>query len=288
MAVVELALAQLVVTSPADAGFALTTAPSPAFYASLVGYGVSALLFVAAFIDAPAWMVRLARWCLVFSFLAHGVEIGWRGVEGVHPGTSVREALGFLSWLVVGGYLLVSLRYALAVLGAFVAPVALGLLAIARLSPSGEPVEELSLLGRIHISLATLSVAIFAAATALAAVYLVAERNLKRKRFDGLLLRRGVALETLDALAHRLVMFGFPIFSAAMMLGIVWMAQRASGLGRPEYVLALVTWSSFAGLIAARTTLGWRGRRAAHLTIVGFTAALLVLGIYLLRRALGG
>ena len=144
----------------------------------------------------------------------------------------------------------------------------------------------LGTLGRIHISLATLGVAIFALATALAAIYLLEDRNLKRKRFDGILFRRGVALESLDLLAHRLVLVGFPIFTVALMLGVIWVSQRASGFDRLEYPLALVTWLSFAGLIVARTTHGWRGRRAALLTVVGFVAAVLVFAIYFARRAL--
>jgi ABC-type uncharacterized transport system permease subunit len=70
------------------------------------------------------------------------------------------------------------------------------------------------------------------------------------------------------------------------MLGVIWVSQRGSGFNRPEYPLALVTWVSFAALIVTRTTHGWRGRRAAWLTIVGFAGAVLVFGMYLARRSL--
>ncbi len=267
----------------------LSTGLSPAFYVAMVGYGIAAVLYVGVFTSAPRWVVTVARCMLLLAFVAHGIDIGWRGVEEVHPGTSVREALGFFAWLMVGGYLLASLRYALHVLGAFTAPTALVVLALARLSPSGDAAPQgLTMLGRVHISLATLGVAIFALATALAVVYLVEDRNLKRKKFDGVLFRRGIALETLDMLSHRLVLAGFPIFTLSIMLGVIWVTQRASGFDRPEYPLALVTWTSFAGLIVVRTTHGWRGRRAAVLTIIGFAAAVLVFAIYLARRALGG
>lgn len=263
-----------------------STGISPAFYVAIGLYLLSAVLHVGVFVDPRSVVVRAARWSIVAAFLAHAVEIGWRGVEQVHPATSVREALGFLAWLMVGGYLVASIRQKLSVLGAFVAPAALIILAAARLSPSGEALPGLTVLGRVHISLATLGVAIFALATAVAAMYLIEERNLKRKRFEGFLFRRGLALETLDLLAHRLVLLGFPIFTLALMLGVIWMSKRASGFDRPEYPLALVTWASFAALIVTRTTHGWRGRRAAWLTIVGFVFALLVFGIYLARRAL--
>jgi ABC-type uncharacterized transport system permease subunit len=263
---------------------AVTAPPSPAFFVALVLYGATSLLYISAFVDAPRWMARAARLALLLAFLAHGFDIGWRGVESVHPGTSVREALGFMAWLTVGGYLLYTTRVKLHMLGAFLAPSALVILAAARLSPSGDAVTGLSQLGRIHISMATLGVAIFALATALAAFYLLGERNLKRKRFDGVLYKRGIALETLDLWSHRLVLLGFPIFTIALMLGAIWVSQRAIGWARPEYPMALVTWLSFCALIAARTAWGWRGRRAALLTIVGFSASVIVLGIYFARR----
>ena len=103
----------------------ITVAPSPAFSVALILYGVAALLYVSAFVDAPRWMQPAARWSLLCAFVAHGVDIGWRGVLHVHPATSVREALGFLSWEMVGGYLWWAWRLRLALLGAFVAPAAL-------------------------------------------------------------------------------------------------------------------------------------------------------------------
>lgn len=261
-----------------------TTSVSPAFYLAIVLYGVSALMYIGAFTKSPDWVVRAAKWILVVGFVAHGADISMRAIDKVHPGTSVREALGFLSWAIVGGFLLASVKHRLNILGAFVGPLGLGILAMARLSSSGKGTDGLTTLGRIHISMATLGVAIFAIATGLAVVYLVQERTLKSKRFDGVLLKRGVALESLDRLSHRLVLVGFPIFTAALMLGVIWVSQRASSFDRPEYPLAAITWAAFAALIVTRTTWGWRGRKTALMTIIGFAAAIVVFAIYFVRR----
>ena len=270
----------------------VSTEPSIAFWIALLLYGVSSLLHVGTMTDGPRGVVKAARWLLGLAFLAHAIEIGWRGVEGVHPGTSIREALGFLAWVVIGGYLLWRRKLKLDVVGAFVTPVALVILAAARLSSSGEVGEEVSRLGRIHISMATVGVALFALATCVSIVYLLQSRNLREKKFDGLLFRKGVALESVDKLSHRLVLIGFPIFTVSMMLGVIWVTQRYGDLGkslaRAEYPFALVTWLCFGGLLAGRRLRGWRGRRAALLTIVGFSAALLVLALYFFRGAVGG
>ncbi len=268
------------------ATIAITTGLSPAFYVAMCLYAVAAVFYAGYYVNPPQWVCRAARWTFFLAFVAHGVDIGWRGVEHVHPGTSIREALGFLSWLMVGGYLLASIKHRLGVLGVFVAPAALGLLAVARLSPSGTATEGLSRLGRIHISVTTLGVALFAVATGFAAAYLLGNRTLKNKHFDGILFKRGIALQTLDRMTHRLVLVGFPIFSVGLLLGMVWSSQRSGAL-RPEYPLSLVGWAFFASVIVGRSVRGWRGRKTAVLTILGFSSLALVLAIYLLRRAMG-
>ncbi len=266
----------------------VTTQPEVAFYVAMGAYIVASVFHLSSLAPVPTWVTKAARWIVILAFIAHGVDIGWRGVEHVHPATSVREALGFLSWILVGAYIVLAKRKGLSVLGAFVAPVALVVLAAARLSPSGDALTGLSSLGRLHIASATVGVAIFCLATVVSVIYLLQERNLKKKNFDGVLFRSSASLETLDKLSARLVSIGFPIFTISMMLGGVWVAQREQGFGRIEYPIAAVTWLAFAALMLGRSVSGLRGRRAALLTLLGFGAAIMVLALYFLRRSVGG
>ena len=266
----------------------LSVAPSPAFWIAAVGYAVAAVGLLAGFLRArPAWS-RRARGIAVVAFAAHGVDLGWRGVLSVHPAASVREALGFLAWIIAGGYLAASIKRRVDLAGAVLVPMVGAVLAAARLSPAGTPQDDLTLLGRIHISLATVGVALFGLAAALAIIYLLEERNLKRKRFDAASWKAPVeSLAGLDAMSQRLVAAGFPLFTVAMVLGMIWTSQRGMGMARPEYAAASITWLCYAGLLGGRLGLGWRGRRAAWVTVAGFIAALLVLTIYFVRRAVG-
>jgi ABC-type uncharacterized transport system permease subunit len=262
----------------------LSVAPSPAFWVAVALYAAAATaLFV---VLAGHHKLRATAVVVVgLAFVAHGVDIGWRGTLHVHPAQSVREAIGLLAFILTGGYLLASARYRLTIGGVVVMPVALILLVAARLSPAGTAPEDLSALGRIHISLATIGVGVFALASALSAIYLVEERALKKKRFDTLAFKdKGAPLEALDRLSHRLVWVGFPIFTVALVLGAIWVSKLGESLDRLEYPLAAVTWMTYACLLVARAVYGWRGRRAARLTLAGFAAALAVLAIYLVRR----
>jgi ABC-type uncharacterized transport system permease subunit len=265
----------------------MTVPPSPAFWAAIGLYVLATSAMLGVLAGRTSWE-KPAFALAALAFLAHGVDIGWRGTQHVHPAASVREALGFLAWIFAGGYLIASVRYRLTLAGVVVLPIALMLLIAARLSPVGDTSVDLSALGRIHIVLATVGVGVFALASALAGIYLLEERSLKRKDFDAIAFKtKGAPLESLDRLMHRLVWVGFPMFTIAMVLGVVWTARRGDGWGRPEHLIALVTWIVFGGLLVTRTAYGWRGRRTARLTLIGFAAALVVLAIYLVRRGMG-
>ena len=108
---------------------------------------------------------------------------------------------------------------------------------------------DLSSLGRLHIATATIGIAIFSLATMVAIIYLLQERNLKRKNFDGVLFKASASLETLELLSRRLVAIGFPIFTISMILGTIWAAQLRHGFDRIEWPLSIVTWLTFGGLV---------------------------------------
>lgn len=275
--------------APAASERLLSVPPSAAFWIAIGLYAGATLAYLLSFVAARPGAAKTARALLVLAVAAHGFEIGWRGVEHVHPAASVREALGFLAWIAAGGFLAATWRYRVDLAGVVAAPATLAMLAVARLSPVGHEQEGLGALGRIHIMAAVVGVAMFAIATVLAGLYLLEERSLKRKKFDKRIFESNRApLENLDRLGHRLVYAGFPVFTAAVILGIAWTSQRGSGFDRPEYGFAIASWLTYAALIVARQAYGWRGRRTAILTLAGFAAAVAVLVIYLVRRSAGG
>jgi ABC-type uncharacterized transport system permease subunit len=69
-----------------------------------------------------------------------------------------------------------------------------------------------------------------------------------------------------------------------MITGALWQLRLGGGgLFTPQYVMATGAWALYAALLVARVTAGWRGRRAALVTLAGFMIALGVLLIYFLR-----
>jgi ABC-type uncharacterized transport system permease subunit len=238
--------------------------------------------FLAGLRDKPGRIV------LALAVALHLYDIGARCVHGTNPISSTPEAMSFISFLLAAVYLLGSLRYELPSAGAFAAPASLVLLLLARVVPAEAGTPPMGTLGYAHILLATVGVAVFFIAAVLAVVYLFQDRQLRQRRFERVT-GRGTPLDTLDRLAGRCVSIGFPIFTVAIVTGAMWIARLGVLHGmatlRPEYLLAFVTWVAFAVLLVARLGGGWRGRRAAWLTLGGFGGTVLVLVVYFLRHA---
>ena len=76
---------------------------------------------------------------------------------------------------------------------------------------------------------------------------------------------------TLDRVAHRTAVFGFPIWTFAVIAGAIW---AESAWGRfwgwdPKETWAFIAWVVYAAYLHARTTAGWRGRPAAWVNVAG-------------------
>lgn len=253
----------------------------------ILAYALASALFCAYLIAPRAVTARLARWALGLALLAQLADIGARCFMRQNPVSSTPEAAAFVGFLISASFFLASTRYRLTAAGAFAVPATLVLIVLARVVPLENGVPRMGALGRAHVLLATGGLAAFAMAAVLAVLYLVEERRLKRKRFDQL--RREAPLATLDRLALRCVSFGFPVFTVALVTGAVWVARLggvfAPEARRPEYLFALAAWLAFGVLLVARLGAGWHGRRAAWLTLLGFSGAMIVLFGYILRYA---
>lgn len=258
-------------------------APSSASFLAIALYGICGFAFFLSATKKQKYS-KVARWILLAAFLVHAVDISLRAVESVHPGYSVYEALGFTAWVVAGGFWLITRNHSLDLIGVFVGPALMVVLVLARLWPDVPNETDFGLLGRIHISLASVGVGVFCLATVTSLLYLVSERTLRNKQFDGVVFKQNISLAALDRWSSRFVLLGFPIFTASLLIGAVYASYKAvPWASRPEYPLAAATWLTFAVLLVLRLGYGWRGRKAAWLTVGGFSIALLVFGVYFVR-----
>jgi ABC-type uncharacterized transport system permease subunit len=201
-------------------------------------------------------------------------------VEGIHQATSLMA----LSAAVI--FLLVSRFWRVDVIGAFVAPVSLAALLAARFvgMPDVAPPVKNAVLP-LHVTAILLASALFSIASALAVTYLLQEKQLKQKRAIGLL-QRLPPLDVLDRASHRFLLAGFPLLTLGIVTGLLWIGKLGEGGGSTlRNTLAYASWFLFAAVLLGRSAGGWRGRRAAWGTILGFGCAVLVFLVYLVRNA---
>lgn len=235
---------------------------------------------------------KLGRMLLLIGAILHAAGFVARYfVAGYTPITSLFESLSFSAFAIVCVFLAFELRYHLRVLGAFVAPLAFAFSVSAAFLP-GEVRALAPALNSywlpVHVMLLFFGNAVFAVAFGAGIMYLLMERELKTKKM-GAIFKRLPSLNVLDDINYRCLTIGFPLLTLGIITGSIW-AEYAWGSywsWDPKEVWSLITWLLYAALLHGRVTVGWRGRKAAILAIVGFCAILFTfLGVNLLLPGL--
>ena len=262
------------------------------FKFSTILYLLGALGYLIYIIFLKEFLSKSAVTAVFIGFLSHTLALVTRYVEAGHtPVTNLYESLSFFAWMVIGMLLIVSLKYKIKVLGAFLTPIAVVLMLFAYALPKEiiplAPVLK-SFWHPFHVIFAFLGNAIFALAFCCGVMYLVQEHQLKSKRI-GAITQRLPSLKVLDDLNYQSLTYGFPLLTLGIITGAIW-AEYAWGRywnWDPKETWSLITWLLYAALLHQRLTVGWRGRKAAIMAILGFLAALFTfLGVNLLLPGL--
>lgn len=245
------------------------------FYITAGCYLLASLLYLGGMFLKKTLPARIGRCVLLIGVLSQACWFAQRhGSAGGTPVTSLHESLTFFAWCVVLLFLLLDLRFRLSVMGAFAAPVATLMMVGSALSP--DVVVELNPLLRtwvfpVHISFAFLGNAAFVLSFGAGVMYLIQNRMLKSKRFNGVY-QYLPSLDTLDKFNYTCLSIGFPALTLGIISGCYW-AYTAWGSywsWDPKETWALVTWLLYAALIHGRLSIGWRGRTAAWFSIIAF------------------
>jgi len=217
-----------------------------------------------------------AYYVLLTGFALHTLSLLARWWEaGYAPFTNLFEATSFLSWGLILGYLYFDRRFKQGrILGAFAVPMATLLMLYSSLCPKEIlplPAVLRSLWLPIHAAISLLAYGFFILAAASGVMYLLQEREIKKKRLGGIF-KRLPSLETLDRMNELSLKIGFPLLTLGIITGAVW-AEKAWGAywsWDPKETWSLIMWLVYAALLHERLAVGWRGRKAAWLSLIGF------------------
>lgn len=245
------------------------------FYLTLALYGLAALAYLVCLLRATPCQAAVARRILIVGFLTHCLAVIHRFIAAGHlPITNMHESLSFFALSIVGIYLYFEVRYKVSSLGSFVVPFALLVSLGAGLAPTTiKPLNPALQSAWIysHTILAFGAYSFFTISCAVAILFLIQSHFLKKKHLGNLFLKLP-SLDILDEIGYRCLAFGFPMLTVAIITGAIW-ASRAWGSywsWDPKESWSLITWFIYAALLHGRLTIGWRGKRAAILTIIGF------------------
>jgi cytochrome c-type biogenesis protein CcsB len=234
----------------------------------------------------PGPWVRVALAATFAGLAAHMVGLISRGLA-VHrlPWGDMYEFTVALTFVAVVFFLGLMIKYRAYYLGLFVigaVVIALGLAQTVIYTAAGPLVPALqSYWLSIHVTSITLAVGTYFVAAVLGIVYLFADRHARRVAAGRAAPSDGVmgllpAPEVLDRLAYRTVMFAFPLWTFGIIAGAIW-ADQAWGRywgWDPTETWAFITWVVYACFLHARSTAGWRGRKAAVIQLIGFCCLL--------------
>lgn len=122
----------------------------------------------------------------------------------------------------------------------------------------------------IHVSVVSLGSGVFLVSGVASILFL-----LKLSKFsDTPFVSKLPDAQTLDRIAYRTAIFAFPVFGFGVIFGAIW-AEEAWGRywgWDPKETVSFITWVIYAAYLHARSTAGWRDKKAAWINVAGFVA----------------
>lgn len=129
----------------------------------------------------------------------------------------------------------------------------------------------------IHVSVVSLGSGVFLVAGVASILFLLKMSRFGAPETEGVLARVVHRLpdpQTLDRIAYRTTIFAFPVFGFGVIFGAIW-AEEAWGRywgWDPKETVSFIAWVVYAAYLHARSTAGWRDKKAAWINVVGFVA----------------
>ena len=228
---------------------------------------------------------RVATVLLVLAAFAHTFVIGMETMLVGHvPFSSATSAILTFVWLLALSYLYVELTTGERAMGVFILPLLVALQAIPAFSAVNEPrsaILESPWFG-VHVSSLLFAYASFALAGVLGITYVLQFKEIKAKDL-GFFYERLPSLNVLDEMNLRAVKIGWLFLTVGLITGGIWASQlqpsaastaSSMSLADPKIFVAVLCWAVYSFELYSQR-IGWRGRRAAWFSAVGFGIVLL-------------
>ncbi|MDE3154141.1 MAG: cytochrome c biogenesis protein CcsA [Acidobacteriota bacterium] len=253
----------------------------------LVLYVGALVAYVLHFARRDPAVGRAATTLLVAGALTHTFVIGMQTVQSGHiPVAGATPAISTFVWLLALAYLYTEMTTDERAMGVFILPLIVGLQVIPAVHPGVEDraaVLQSPWFG-VHVSSLLFGYASLALGCVIGLTYVLLFKEIKAKHL-GVFYARLPSLQVLDVMNRRAIVVGWIFLTVGIIVGGIWAEQariidphdprvQAMSLADPKILVALISWAVYSFEMVAMRLAGWRGRRTAWLSIIGFAIVL--------------
>lgn len=124
----------------------------------------------------------------------------------------------------------------------------------------------------IHVTVATLSVAVFTIGFSLGVLYLIQDRFESSDSPPRSFMSRLPNARALERLSYAVHIVAFPLWTFTVIAGAIWARQAWGSYWNwdPKEVWSFVIWVVYAAYLHARATTGWKRQNAMWIALIGF------------------
>ncbi len=238
------------------------------YFSSFAGY--------AGFLFTQKKMYQKTALCLVASgVLVHFISMAvYTFSNHLVPILNLSQSLSVSAFALGCMFLFVQYKSDLKILGVFASALLTVIMGISLMIPEAPVVKNEVFKGfwfYSHILLIFLGEASLALACGTGILYLLQEKGIKTKA-PGFFFRRLPSLDFLDDVGYTCLTNGFALLTIGLVTGFIY-AKVIWGRfwsWDPKEIASVGTWLIYAALLHLRFYSGWRGRKSAIMTIIGF------------------
>lgn len=231
---------------------------------SFGAYFAAMVLYAASVFFEHKRLLVLARFFIVCGILSLSLYIGMRWqIADRPPFSNMFESLVVLSWAIAIVSIFIDIKYRIKNISALTALMSLLAIGCASLLDK----EIAPLLPALKSNWLTIHVlTCFIGYAALTVSFVSSAVLLCRKEEDA----------AIDIISYKMIAFGFLFLALGIISGAVW-ANSAWGTywsWDPKETWSLITWFIYAIYLHTRLRRGWKGKKAAWVSVIGFLAML--------------
>ncbi len=246
---------------------------------TIVFYMLSTVAYIAYLFLQKNHLHQTGYYLLLTGFLFHTTAIGYSTLGlGYLPVHNLHGTVLFSGWSIACVFLLLKYKFNLKILGIYAAPLATLAIIIAFMLPN-TPIQTNNIFKSVWLVMHIITIFIGEAALALACgaglMYLAQEHAIKNKT-RGFFFKRLPSLERIDNTGYACIIVGFSLLTLGLITGMVYAKSVWGNFWSwdPKEIWSGVSWLVYAALLHGRISVGWRGRKAALMSIIGFAVLL--------------